>query len=332
MIVDLKIRQYRTKYLNEDLEQNITRLKKIEEVIKRQKHDNDDESHLSISKLALLLGDIKQLVMEVVLHNFNEDDEKILEDKYYADAMERTYKIYSTILAKSETRNIEYDILTETHMKFGLFADNVLFSPSQVTENAIETKGIEKGMLARILVKSGFEALARGASNSSMLIPRMLEALTLYPDHCGKDFKKESAKIPSWKFLNWKSQIIACINQPISDYISVAVKNLFKSYPQAMFYVFKVVESDVTLKMSKVRESKLFKALTTYIEQNNKNLNAFAESLDCLVDPELRWKYWFDLIREAMLREDFSSREQASRFASLMMENIAYSERKYVDK
>ena len=112
----------------------------------------------------------------------------------------------------------------------------------------------------------------------------------------------------------------------------MTVKGLFKSYPQAMFYVFKVVESDVTLKMSKVRESKLFKALKTYIEQNNHNLNAFAESLDCLVDPELRWKYWFDLIREAMVREDYSSREQASRFASLMMENIAHSKRKYVEK
>lgn len=177
LIVDLKIRQYRIKYLNEELDQNVLRLKKIEEVIKRQKHSNSTE--LSVSKLALLIGDIKQLVMEVVLHNYKE--ELITEDSYYADAMEKTFKIYETILIKAQDNKIEDHILTETHMKFALFADNILFSPYEVTQKALEEKNIEKGMLANILVKSSFQALNRGASNSSMLIPRMLEALTNYP-------------------------------------------------------------------------------------------------------------------------------------------------------
>lgn len=66
-------------------------------------------------------------------------------------------------------------------MKFALFADKVLFSPYELTEDAVKTAGIEKGVLANILVKSGFAALNKGAQNASMLIPRMLEALSTYP-------------------------------------------------------------------------------------------------------------------------------------------------------
>jgi len=39
---------------------------------------------------------------------------------------------------------------------------------------------------------------------------------------------------------------------------------MFKEYPQALFYAFKVVESDVVLKMSTVKESKLFRALKAH--------------------------------------------------------------------
>jgi len=193
--------------LNEDLEQNITRLKKIEEVIKRQKQSDGKNNQISLGKLALLLGDIKQLIMEVVLHNYKE--ELITEDAYYADAMEKIFKIYETIISKAENKKIEDEVLTEAHMKFALFADSILFSQYNVTQNAIETKGIEKGMLASILVKSGFSAINRGASNSSMLVPRMLEALSKYPNECGDEFKRLSSITPSWKFLSWKSQIIA---------------------------------------------------------------------------------------------------------------------------
>lgn len=51
-------------------------------------------------------------------------------------------------------------------------------------------------------------------------------------------------------------------------------------YTEAMFYVFKVVESDVNLKMSTQKESKLFKILKIYCQDKNDSLNAFAESLD----------------------------------------------------
>lgn len=82
--------------------------------------------------------------------------------------------------------------------------------------------------------------------------------------------------------------------------------------------------------MVSVKESKLCKALKNHCNTNNPSLNAFAESLDFLVDPEFRWKYWFDLIKEAMMREDEENKEKAAHFASLMIENITKRERKFV--
>lgn len=334
LIVDLKIKQYRTKYLNEDLELNITRLNKIEEVIKRQKHSGDKVKNTlnHTSRLALLLGDIKQMVMEVVTHNLKEELIERDDKFFYSEAMEKTYKIYDKIIAKGEVKEIDEEILTEAHMKFALFADNILSSDNIIVEEALSQKNLDRSMLSVILVKSGFAALNRGASSSSSLIPRMLNALTKYPDECGPVFKEASKITPSWKFLGWKSQILACINEPISDIISHTVVNLFKNYPQALFYVFKVVESDLSLKLVSVKESRLYKALNKYCSSTNPTLNAFAESLDCLVDPEFRWKYWFDLIRETMMREDGISRAKAALFAKLMIENITCEERKFIGR
>lgn len=128
LIVDLKIQQYRTKYINEDLEQNITRLKKIEEVIKRQKQGSTkDSSTLNhTTRLALLLGDIKQMIMEVVLYNFNEEVIDRDQNNHYSEAFEKTYRIYEKIISKSEKRSIDDKLLVEAHMKFALFADSIL--------------------------------------------------------------------------------------------------------------------------------------------------------------------------------------------------------------
>ena len=128
LIVDLKIKQYRTKYLNEDLELNINRLRKIEEVIKRQ-NTADANGHSPLnqtSKLALLRADIKQMVMEVVLHNFKEELIDSDDNNYFSEAMVKTHTIYQKVIDKGQEGNIDEDIITEAHMKFAMFANNLL--------------------------------------------------------------------------------------------------------------------------------------------------------------------------------------------------------------
>jgi len=334
LIVDLKIRQYRTKYLNEDLDFNVARLKKIEEVIKHQRDANGDQKDVlsHTFRLALLLGDIKQMVMEVVMHNFKENTIQGDDKNYFSEAMDKTYKIYQKVIAKSESWEIKEEIATEAHMKFALFIDNILSTDSPIIEQALAEKELDKGQLSMLLVKSGFAALNRSASSSSSLIPRILQALAKYPEQCQEAFKKGAEQTPSWKFLGWKSQILAWINEPISDVIFKTVAKLCAEYLEAMFYAFKVVESDLVLRLVSVKESKLYKGLQKRCNSVDSNLNHFVESLDCLVDPEYRWKYFFDLIRESMLREDQASKAKAARIAGLLIENVTREERKYIGR
>jgi hypothetical protein len=110
------------------------------------------------------------------------------------------------------------------------------------------------------------------------------------------------------------------------------VAKLCAEYLEAMFYAFKVVESDLVLRLVSVKESKLYKGLQKRCNSVDSNLNHFVESLDCLVDPEYRWKYFFDLIRESMLREDQASKAKAARIAGLLIENVTREERKYIGR
>ena len=181
LIVDLKIKQYRTKYLNEELEQNIKRLVKIEEVVSKQKNAEgfDKNAINQASKLDLLTGDIKQMIMEVVIHNYKEKQIESDENNYYREAMLQTYKIYDSLLTQNEA--IDDEILTEASMKFALFADNILTSEEPIVKDALIENRMSREMLAQILVSSGFKALNRGAPSSSSLIPRMLQVVSQYP-------------------------------------------------------------------------------------------------------------------------------------------------------
>lgn len=179
------------------------------------------------------------MIMEVVIQNFKEDLIQEDHNKFYQNAMHQTYQLYKQIVDQQESERDqggEGDVLTEANMKFALFADNILSSDEPIVNEAMEVKGIDYGMLSQILVKSGFAALNRGAPNSSSLIPRMLQVVTQYPEDCGNCFEEASKDTPSWKFLGWKSQILALINEPISEIIFHTVVNLFKNYPEALFY------------------------------------------------------------------------------------------------
>jgi len=83
----------------------VARLKKIEEVIKHQRDANGDQKDVlsHTFRLALLLGDIKQMVMEVVMHNFKENTIQGDDKNYFSEAMDKTYKIYQKVIAKSES-------------------------------------------------------------------------------------------------------------------------------------------------------------------------------------------------------------------------------------
>lgn len=78
------------------------------------------------------------------------------------------------------------------------------------------------------------------------------------------------------------------------------VKEIAKHYPQALYYPFKVIESniDVNVLDSDIKPTELFTMLKQYFGKYFRNLNAWVEALDCLVYPEHRIKHWFATLQE----------------------------------
>lgn len=83
--------------------------------------------------------------------------------------------------------------------------------------------------------------------------------------------------------------------------IAQKIIQIAKSYPQALYYPFKVVESniEVNLLSQDVGTTRLYKIIKQFFEQRFSNLNTWTEALNCLVDPEHRARYWLQLIYDA---------------------------------
>jgi len=78
--------------------------------------------------------------------------------------------------------------------------------------------------------------------------------------------------------------------------ITHKVIQIDKSYPQALYYPFKVVESNIEVNLLSNEEivtTKLYDTIKKLFEQRYENLNTWTESLNCLVDPQHRARYWF---------------------------------------
>lgn len=76
--------------------------------------------------------------------------------------------------------------------------------------------------------------------------------------------------------------------------IANKVIQIVKSYPQVLYYPFKVVQSniEVNLVSSEVETSRLYNLIKLFFEEKYANMNKWTEALNCLVDPEHRARYW----------------------------------------
>jgi hypothetical protein len=85
------------------------------------------------------------------------------------------------------------------------------------------------------------------------------------------------------------------VNRTESSVIEDKVIQIARRYPQALYYPFKVIESniDVNVLDSDVQSTHLFNKLRQFFAKSFTNLNSWIEALDCLVYPEHRFKYWF---------------------------------------
>ena len=82
-------------------------------------------------------------------------------------------------------------------------------------------------------------------------IPRLLDLVQQSnSDKIDSEFMQASSKTPAWIFLRWINQIVAFMNRPKADVIAEKVRQIQRKYPQALYYPFKVIQSNFEVDMS----------------------------------------------------------------------------------
>ena len=103
----------------------------------------------------------------------------------------------------------------------------------------------------------------------------------------------------------WINQIVAIVNRQESSVIEEKVTQIARRYPQALYYPFKVIESniDVNVLDAEIQATPLFTKLKNFFSKYFGNLNSWIEALDCLVYPEHRFKYWYQILLDMLQNE-----------------------------
>ena len=127
---------------------------------------------------------------------------------------------------------------------------------------------------------------------------------------------------------------MAIVNRQESSVIEEKVTQIARRYPQALYYPFKVVESniDVNVLDAEIQATSLFTKLKTYFSKSFGNLNAWIEALDCLVYPEHRFKYWYQILMD-MLQNEVQNKVPKAKFveiAKMMLVDISSQEKALV--
>jgi len=103
-------------------------------------------------------------------------------------------------------------------------------------------------------------------SKASDIIPRLLDVVSKYKEAVEGDFIAHSKDTPAWFFLRWINQIVAIVNRNESSVIEEKVIQIARRYPQALYYPFKVVESniDVNVLDADIEPTPLFTKLKNF--------------------------------------------------------------------
>lgn len=162
--------------------------------------------------------------------------------------------------------------------------------------------------LAELITRNLFRAMHLGSSHARERFPRLLELIEKFPSTRGQ-FSELSPSIPTWMFLGWMAQMLAHLNGEEADVLFPVLSRIADDYPQALYYPFKISSED--LKPRTVEAEHGLQKLKAKL--SHPLLDSFVASLEKLTNPEMRFKYWMDEIRDSFRRGDM--RDVASKWA-----------------
>ncbi|CDW71353.1 dna-dependent protein kinase catalytic subunit [Stylonychia lemnae] len=330
-IIKLKCEQFKVDTMNLNFADKGDKLQKIVKVFdsKMQESFGEDqqfqEDLRTEIKCILLKQKLEKKMLNIIFQGVSAEKEIKHLQRYQKDCttyLDRSFKTLDQVIKKVQTA-AQFDdqmkkTMAKTYFKFAQFSDKILRKMENdqcryVITNSLKQLNKSEEQVARDSIKYGLLSLNHEYQNASDIIPRLLDITSKYKDHVQGDFIAYSKETPTWYFLRWINQIVAVVNRPESSVIEEKVIQIAKKYPQALYYPFKVVESNVKVNVldSDVQKTQLFQKLSKYYEKTFRNLNAWAEALDCLVYPEHRFKYWLQIINDIVSDDNMRGIQKA---------------------
>ena len=117
----------------------------------------------------------------------------------------------------------------------------------ELIEVGLQGVGLQESHLAKMVIEGTLGALNQGYTKAADMIPRMLDVVGQYREAVSETFMSLSKHTPAWLFLRWINQIASLVNRPESATVDLLVRKINFKYPQAMFYTFNVIQSNLEM-------------------------------------------------------------------------------------
>lgn len=170
------------------------------------------------------------------------------------------------------------------------FCDNCLKKKEEDAGSPIE---VDTKLFPGIVVRYMLKAMCYSSDEARQKFPRLLQIVELYPDTL-QAFIKKAADVPPWMFIGWINQMVAILDKREGKAVHAILKELARTYPQALWYPFKISSEEFVFEDSDDGKANQETVKGLQVALDNPLLNNFIAALEQLSNPEMVFKDWYD--------------------------------------
>lgn len=203
------------------------------------------------------------------------------------------------------------------------FCDNSLRKKNEDAGPPVE---VDTKLFPGIVVRYMLKAMCYNSDEALQRFPRLLQIVEEYPDTL-EAFIKKATDVPCWMFISWINQMLAVLDKPEGKAVHGVLKEIARTYPQALWYPFKISSEQFTFENSKEGNVRQDTVKSLQASLDSSLLNDFIAALEQLTNPEMVFKDWCDgPMRQLLEDKDKRTNLQAIKDCFLsMFENLLSS-------
>uniref|UniRef100_A0A673C7H7 DNA-dependent protein kinase catalytic subunit n=1 Tax=Sphaeramia orbicularis TaxID=375764 RepID=A0A673C7H7_9TELE len=194
---------------------------------------------------------------------------------------------------------VETSSITETYMALANFCDKRLREEEQ-TDEALPVH----------IVECMLKALKMNSEEARLKFPRLLQIIELYPSETLDLMTKEMASIPCWMLIGWISQMVALLDKPEAVALQHCIKQIAKSYPQALVYALMISSESYQFENSAAghQQQEFVNRLRSMLDKGGAVKN-FVDALQQLTNPDMIFRDWWDSVKNELEKASFHKKQ-----------------------